>query len=554
MASSNDPKPSRRRVGRRRLPPLAPGPALQFVVANHPDDFRADRTMRHVRSHVMYKHRENRGASDPDIARSREDSSALISMANTPSPTRTDPDAVSLTDSLLAPASTGYHDTYSRRTSSHSLDFLRTLAARILSATTTTAPVRSAPPAFDEPSEYPFPTSNAAAHESLEDLKRDWIQNTTFFAHDSSWMRHICDSRLSFLSHVHTTLVYKDLDEGLLYDSDLTVHAKTKILAFVSDGLCTDEVTLISILHLLISDIGSLDEHVSDLHQDGLATCMRNQRNGLGPNTAIFMTLVMLTFAISRGQAEPVQLAPRQSFQAIPDIGRPIFSFKAPLGHVSRLYGLLSAGTSGIIEDIQRCTDIFLAGWNHMGDAHGISSGQLATCDAQLQNIYSRLVLLSSTEDDPAPDWTYESCRIAALIYCRSIVYGTTFADSAQLTHARISGSSSESATLLSALHDAVGRTDKQGCWGSDLSGIFLWITLVGAAASWTLARSAPEAQKEHKPHSLHWMSKCFALYAVRAAVSVPFEHADATIRALRTMLEVQRLISVNEGSQTMGQ
>jgi hypothetical protein len=72
MTSSSDPKPSKRRVGRRRLPPLAPGPSLQFVVANHPDDFRAGRTMRHVRSHVMYKHREHRASSDPDTVRSRK--------------------------------------------------------------------------------------------------------------------------------------------------------------------------------------------------------------------------------------------------------------------------------------------------------------------------------------------------------------------------------------------------------------------------------------------------------------------------------------------------
>jgi hypothetical protein len=50
---------AKRRVGRRRLPPLALGPALQFVVANHPDDFKAGKLMSHVRSHIMYKNREN---------------------------------------------------------------------------------------------------------------------------------------------------------------------------------------------------------------------------------------------------------------------------------------------------------------------------------------------------------------------------------------------------------------------------------------------------------------------------------------------------------------
>lgn len=56
MASNSDPDLRKKRSGRKRLPPVAPGPPLQFVTATHPDDFKADSTMRNVRSHVMYKH------------------------------------------------------------------------------------------------------------------------------------------------------------------------------------------------------------------------------------------------------------------------------------------------------------------------------------------------------------------------------------------------------------------------------------------------------------------------------------------------------------------
>jgi hypothetical protein len=118
----------------------------------------------------------------------------------------------------------------------------------------------------------------------------EWV-NALLTYIDLAWMRYICDNRLSFLSHIYATLVYQDLDEGLLYDSELTVYAKTKVLGLISDGLDTNDVTLISILNLLISEIGGLDEDVFDLHQDGLSTCMRDQRDGLSPNIATFMTL-----------------------------------------------------------------------------------------------------------------------------------------------------------------------------------------------------------------------------------------------------------------------
>ena len=184
MASSSDPKPSKRRAGRRRLPPLAPGPALQFVVANHPDDFRAGRTMRHVRSHVMYKHRENRASSDPDTVRSREGST---SIAHTPSPSTTDSDAGHYSEALLAPISFRHPsviwntEMYGVHAPSPPANPLRMLAARILSATAI-VPARSAPTVTGEASEY-FPASRLSLHESLDDLKCDWIRNTAFFCH-----------------------------------------------------------------------------------------------------------------------------------------------------------------------------------------------------------------------------------------------------------------------------------------------------------------------------------------------------------------------------------
>jgi hypothetical protein len=108
---------------------------------------------------------------------------------------------------------------------------------------------------------------------------------------DQAWMQYVCGNQLSFLSHVYSTLVYQDLDEGLLYDSELTVYAKTRILGLFRGRLDTDDTTILSILHMLISEIGSPEQDAFGVHQDGLVTCVRNRRDGLGPNIATFMTL-----------------------------------------------------------------------------------------------------------------------------------------------------------------------------------------------------------------------------------------------------------------------
>jgi hypothetical protein len=147
----------KKRPGRKRLPPLAPGPRLQFVVASHPDDFKADKTMRNIRSHVMYKHRsaEGRGASPSGRHGSVERTTRAGSTTRTPSPMTA---ADGYLDAGRPPSTLWDGDYYAPLSESSRMGPVRSLAAKILSATEQT---QSAPPAFDEGGEYPFASSSA---------------------------------------------------------------------------------------------------------------------------------------------------------------------------------------------------------------------------------------------------------------------------------------------------------------------------------------------------------------------------------------------------------
>jgi hypothetical protein len=197
MTSKNDSKSSKKRTGRKRLPPLAPGPSLQFVVASHPDDFKADDTMRNIRSHVMYKHRgEQRGGSRSPRNRSKSGGSSsgmTRPMTRTPSPMTTGSEGYLDDSGFLAPPSRRRStiwdgEFYRLMSQSPSVDPMRNLAGRIIAATTA-EPARSAPPAFDQGSEYPFPGNSSMNDESLDELKNLYFDGGEFCQGQSSCPR-----------------------------------------------------------------------------------------------------------------------------------------------------------------------------------------------------------------------------------------------------------------------------------------------------------------------------------------------------------------------------
>ena len=189
MASPNESSSSRRRPGRRRLPPLEPGPALQFVVANHPDQFRAGKTMRHVRSHVMYKHRTERKTPSHDRPHTNLQRSASAYASNVASPALTGSDAsASEVDypalTLPRPRSGTWSGPPPPEYTSHNVapPTLQNLIHQILSSTQGSY-ARSAPPIFEDASAFPFPGLFGSYNDPLDSLRSEYIEQSTFFCH-----------------------------------------------------------------------------------------------------------------------------------------------------------------------------------------------------------------------------------------------------------------------------------------------------------------------------------------------------------------------------------
>ncbi|KAJ8105643.1 hypothetical protein OPT61_g10053 [Boeremia exigua] len=301
MASPNEPPLSKRRLGRRRLPPLEPGPALQFVIASHPDQFRAGKTMRHVRSHVMYKHRTERKTTTNE--RTTTEPQSVSACASACASSTSSPASISQGTSISEgdyltppqqsrPRSSTWTVNYPQDMSQNPYpSTLRALIYRILSSTQVEY-ARSAPPIFEDAPAFPFPGFYDTHGDPLYGLREQYIEICGFFSIDKEWMRAICADQLSLLSHASISSVYQDISDGIWQDSSTTVQVKTHTLSAMAGHLESNDATILSILHLLLSEVGG-DESAFLVHYQGLQGLV-TRRGGLSQlanRLAVYVTL-----------------------------------------------------------------------------------------------------------------------------------------------------------------------------------------------------------------------------------------------------------------------
>lgn len=112
-------------------------------------------------------------------------------------------------------------------------------------------------------------------------------------------MESIFNSYLAFLSHACVVSVYQDVSNHYLDDSAITTYIKTRVIREINERLQnhstqTDDSTIITIIHLIVSEMGAGTEETFDVHLDGMVRIVE-QRGGLHRLGLQGLTALLLT-------------------------------------------------------------------------------------------------------------------------------------------------------------------------------------------------------------------------------------------------------------------
>jgi hypothetical protein len=224
-----------------------------------------------------------------------------------------------------------------------------------------------------------------------------------------------------------------------------------------------------------------------------------------------------------------------------------------------------SDSTYELLCDMRDLTDLFIAHNAafdtvrdldvHPYDAwHAPSS---AMYDAKLAAIRARLVCRPSAHMpglSTSQDWVYEACRIAATIYTSAIIMRVPFSIAADPGRNLIlrdivslagssEGESAFTPRLTETLYEVIELTNVGDLW-DNMSGVFYWVTMVGAAAARTPVNidmySRPSCASEAYAT---WVRRCLIMFATRAMILLLFEHPLPLILAEKKLLKVQELL-----------
>ncbi|KEQ94389.1 hypothetical protein AUEXF2481DRAFT_30366 [Aureobasidium subglaciale EXF-2481] len=392
---------------------------------------------------------------------------------------------------------------------------------------------------------------------------------TTYFGSQAMckrWAPMLFAGRAAFLSTLCISSAYLDMMQmdfsnvktSNSIESVRTLTVREQTVQLISEGLsdpetCCSDANIVSVLHLLYGEMIVACDQALQWHEEGLHTMVeyRGGLDQLGGDglLAAMVTIEIFELSVFR-ETKPRQQyldyarhisnsSVRDRISAIPE--SPLY-YPAGLHHTLGRTRRCDEDTLDLINLTRDLTQAVLA----LQNASAVDTFPEEICgpaiprktyteqEAQAlhrkkSNATDQIVALEAHNDA-----VYEATRLCALLYATAIHCSTPFS-----TAARSFPRQNGTLNIVLQIRDHLASTDLSNCWDS-MVGILFWCTLVTGAACHDADDQDVEVLATKK-----WM----VALAIRCSILLTFQHTDAVVRILRTILAVQSTL----GDQTEG-
>ncbi|KAI5251901.1 hypothetical protein E4T42_03851 [Aureobasidium subglaciale] len=392
---------------------------------------------------------------------------------------------------------------------------------------------------------------------------------TTYFGSQAMckrWAPMLFAGRAAFLSTLCISSAYLDMMQmdfsnvktSNSIESVRTLTVREQTVQLISEGLsdpetCCSDANIVSVLHLLYGEMIVACDQALQWHEEGLHTMVeyRGGLDQLGGDglLAAMVTIEIFELSVFR-ETKPRQQyldyarhisnsSVRDRISAIPE--SPLY-YPAGLHHTLGRTRRCDEDTLDLINLTRDLTQAVLA----LQNASAVDTFPEEICGPAIprktyteqearalhrkkSNAIDQIVALEAHNDA-----VYEATRLCALLYATAIHCSTPFS-----TAARSFPRQNGTLNIVLQIRDHLASTDLSNCWDS-MVGILFWCTLVTGAACHDADDQDVEVLATKK-----WM----VALAIRCSILLTFQHTDAVVRILRTILAVQSTL----GDQTEG-
>ncbi|KAF2238442.1 hypothetical protein EV356DRAFT_309209 [Viridothelium virens] len=308
--------------------------------------------------------------------------------------------------------------------------------------------------------------------------------------------------RLSVLVISLVSSLHMDLMRGSHPESLATTTTITDVMAMVNEIMVDPlsqacDLNILVITSLLCCEIILANRPRLELHINGLAQMMHQRGRlkafiGMGHHWALARIAIASTlFACFLYEIEVPAIY--SNFSAVETSIyelHPLIDLESPLFSSANGYMHLAPGkmrsrsTFDILDDMHRLTRKVLDISGDRMSSRQIMSANMRAMGKEAERALKTLESLPSAAEPDSTvvgDWVYESVRLAALIYATALLYRIPLSAIASHLHDRRTGMKGRK--LTRNLSQACCKTGGPVEWRF-MPGVFLWVTLVGAAAA----------------------------------------------------------------------